>query len=86
MIADDQLHESSNELLASADTILFGRVTYQLMERAWPSIVKKPTDIPHVDEFAVSIDQIFCAPDCLRKRIAVVYQHERQHGSQARQG
>ncbi len=58
MIADDQLHENFNELFASADTILYGRVTYQLMESAWPAIVKNPTGIQHVDEFAVLIDQI----------------------------
>ncbi|WP_276502062.1 hypothetical protein [Terrimonas pollutisoli] len=32
MIADVELHENANELLKNTDTILFGRVTYQLME------------------------------------------------------
>jgi dihydrofolate reductase len=32
MIADEELHQNVNELLRNADTLLFGRVTYQLME------------------------------------------------------
>ena len=38
-IADDELHEHYNELLSTADTILWGRITYQLMESYWPAIV-----------------------------------------------
>jgi dihydrofolate reductase len=33
-------------------------VTYQLMESSWPPIVKKPTGIKAIDEFAVLIDNI----------------------------
>jgi dihydrofolate reductase len=58
VIADEELHQNANELLRNADTILFGRVTYQLMESGWPPIVKKPTGIKSVDEFAVLIDNI----------------------------
>ena len=58
VIADDELHQIANELLSNADTILFGRVTYQLMESSWPPIVKKPTGIKPVDKFAVLIDNI----------------------------
>ena len=58
MIADDELHKNANELLRNADTLLFGRVTYQLMESGWPPIVKKPTGIKSMDEFAVLIDNI----------------------------
>jgi dihydrofolate reductase len=58
VIADDELHQNANELLRSVDTVLFGRVTYQLMESSWPPIVKKPTGIKSVDEFAVLIDNI----------------------------
>ncbi len=55
-IADEELHQNANELLRNTDTLLFGRVTYQLMESFWPPIVKKPTGIKSVDEFAVLID------------------------------
>ncbi len=58
VIADDELHQNANELIKSADTVLFGRITYQLMESGWPPIVKKPTGIKPVDEFAVLIDNI----------------------------
>ncbi len=58
VIADDELHQNANELLRSVDTVLFGRVTYQLMESSWPPVVKKPTGIKSVDEFAVLIDNI----------------------------
>jgi dihydrofolate reductase len=58
VIADEELHQNANELLRNADILLFGRVTYQLMESGWPPIVKKPTGIKSVDEFAVLIDNI----------------------------
>lgn len=57
-IADDELHQHYNELLSDADTILFGRITYQLMESYWPSVVKNPTGNKPMDEFAVLIDNI----------------------------
>ena len=58
MIADDETHEHYNELLKNADTLLYGRITYQLMESYWPSIVKNPTGNKPTDEFAVLIDNI----------------------------
>jgi dihydrofolate reductase len=57
-IADDELHEHYNQLLSTADTILWGRTTYQLMESYWPAIVKNPTGNKPEDEFAVLIDNI----------------------------
>ena len=56
--ADDELHQHYNDLLSDADTLLFGRMTYQLMESAWPDIVKNPTGNKPVDEFAVLIDNM----------------------------
>jgi dihydrofolate reductase len=57
-IADDELLEHYNQLLGNADTILWGRTTYQLMESYWPAIVKNPTGNKPEDEFAVLIDNI----------------------------
>lgn len=57
-IADDELHQHYNELLSQAGTIIFGRITYQLMESAWPAIVKNPTGNKPIDEFAVIIQNI----------------------------
>ena len=58
MIADDELHQHYNELLSNADTLLYGRITYQLMESYWPTVVKNPTGKKPTDEFAVLIDNI----------------------------
>ncbi|HEY3390620.1 MAG TPA: dihydrofolate reductase family protein [Prolixibacteraceae bacterium] len=58
VIADEEIHQHYNELLSNADTLLFGRITYQLMESFWPSVVKNPTGKKPMDEFAVLIDNI----------------------------
>jgi dihydrofolate reductase len=58
MIADDELHEHYNKLLGNADALLYGRITYQLMESYWPTIVKNPTGNKPTDEFAILIDNI----------------------------
>ncbi len=58
MIADDEIHQHYNELLRIADSLIYGRITYQLMESFWPSIVKIPTGNKPIDEFAVLIDNI----------------------------
>jgi len=57
-IADDELHQHYNEVLRNADTLLYGRITYQLMESFWPNVVKNPTGNKPTDEFAVLIDNI----------------------------
>src|SRR5437868_2931071 len=58
MIADDEIHQHYNELLKNAGTLLYGRITYQLMESYWPSLVKNPTGNKPMDEFAILIDNI----------------------------
>ena len=57
-IADDEIHEHYNELLSSAGTLVYGRITYQLMENHWPGVVKNPTGNKATDRFAVIIDGI----------------------------
>jgi dihydrofolate reductase len=57
-VADDEIHQHYNELLSNADTLIFGRITYQLMESYWPAVVKNPTGNKPIDEFAVLIDNI----------------------------
>ncbi|MBG47331.1 MAG: dihydrofolate reductase [Pseudozobellia sp.] len=56
-IADEQLHQHFADVLANADIILYGRVTYQLMEY-WPTVIKNPTGDFATDEFAKRIDSI----------------------------
>ncbi len=57
-IANDETHQHYTALLRNAGTILFGRITYQLMEDYWPAVVKKPTGNKATDEFAVIINNI----------------------------
>jgi len=59
LIADDEIHQHYNELLRNTDTLIYGRITYQLMESYWPTVVKNPTGNKPMDEFAVIIDNIF---------------------------
>jgi dihydrofolate reductase len=58
VIADDVLHQHYNDLMHSADTLLFGRITYQLMENAWPPIVENPTGDKPMDDFAILIENV----------------------------
>ena len=58
VIADDELHQHYNELLRNAGALLYGRITYQLMESYWPAIVKSPTGNKPTDDFAVLIESI----------------------------
>ena len=57
-IVDDELHQHYNELLLDAGAIIYGRITYQLMESSWPNIVKNPSGNKAMDEFAVIIQSI----------------------------
>ncbi|MBO9703520.1 MAG: dihydrofolate reductase family protein [Sporocytophaga sp.] len=54
---DDEIHQHYNDLLKSADSILYGRITYQLMEY-WPTVVENPTGNKATDEFAATMDNI----------------------------
>lgn len=49
--ADDEIMEYCNEVLKSVDTILFGRVTFELYESYWPMILANP-DSPESDRIA----------------------------------
>ncbi len=59
-IADEELHRHAAENLASADALLFGRVTYEMMESAWRQSI--PVDTPPdwmeswMKPFALTID------------------------------
>ena len=54
---DEEIHQHYDELLSSAGTILYGRVTYQLMEY-WRDVVRNPTGNKAMDDFAVTMDHI----------------------------
>ena len=52
--ADEELHRHATELIAGADAVLFGRVTYQMMESAFrPSVGTRPDSL---EPFAATID------------------------------
>jgi dihydrofolate reductase len=55
--ADEEIHQHYADLLRSADIILYGRITFQLMEY-WQTVVKDPTGNKAMDEFAVIMDKI----------------------------
>lgn len=57
MIADEEIHQHYTELLRNAGAVLYGRITYQLME-FWPPLVKDPSGNKAMDEFALAIDNI----------------------------
>ncbi|PRY52777.1 dihydrofolate reductase [Arcticibacter pallidicorallinus] len=56
-IPDDELHEHYTDLLNNADTILYGRITYHLMEY-WRTVLESPSDEKSMNDFAVAIDAI----------------------------
>jgi len=49
---DEEIHDHYSELLRGADTLLYGRITYQLMEY-WREVVENPTGEKFMDDFAV---------------------------------
>jgi dihydrofolate reductase len=58
MIADEEIHQHYNELLLNAGAIIYGRVTYRLMESFWPTVVKNPIGNKPMDDSAVIIENI----------------------------
>ena len=56
-IPDDELHQHYTDLLSNADTILYGRITYQLMEY-WRTLLENPSDEKSMNDFAIAIDKI----------------------------
>lgn len=57
IIPDDEIHQHYADLLSKGDTVLYGRITYQLMEY-WQAVVENPTGNKATDEFAVIMDNI----------------------------
>lgn len=57
IIPDEELHQHYADLLSNGDIILYGRITYGLMEY-WKTVVENPTSNKEIDEFAVIMDKI----------------------------
>ena len=54
---DEEIHQHYADLLATADEVLYGRITYQLMQ-FWQSLVKNPSGEKSMDDFATAIDKV----------------------------
>ena len=57
IIPDEEIHQHYAELLDNADVIIYGRITYQLMQY-WQTLLKNPSGEKSMDGFAVAIDKI----------------------------
>jgi dihydrofolate reductase len=57
MIADDEILQHYTALLNSSATVIYGRITYQLMG-FWPTLLKNPSGNKSFDEYAIAIDNI----------------------------
>jgi len=55
IIPDDEIHQHYADLLSNADTVLYGRITYQLME-FWRTVLENPTGNKSMDDFAIVMD------------------------------
>ena len=56
MVADEALHRHAVENLTRADALLFGRVTYEMMEAAWRSPAQPGARPDWMEPFARTID------------------------------
>lgn len=56
MIPDEELHRNAAEKIAQADALIFGRVTYELMEAGWRSPAPAGTRPDWTEPFARTID------------------------------
>ena len=61
MIADEELHRHAAESIAKADALVFGRVTYEMMEAAWRPMARtgvRPDWMANwMEPFARTIDE-----------------------------
>jgi dihydrofolate reductase len=55
-IADEELHRNAAALLARADALIFGRVTYEMMESAWRPLAGTGVESDWRVPFARTID------------------------------
>lgn len=56
MIPDEELHRRAAESLGRADALIFGRVTYQMMESAWRGPAPAGVRAAWMEPFARTID------------------------------
>src|SRR5512142_322402 len=57
MIADEDLHRHAIENLERADALLFGRITYEMMEAGWRPAARTEARPDWMESFARAIDE-----------------------------
>lgn len=57
LLPDEEIHQHYTELLGQGDVILYGRITFQLME-FWRTLVENPSEEKSMNDFAMAIDKI----------------------------
>lgn len=57
-VPDAEMHQHYADLIRNAGDILYGRITYQLMESYWPEVVRNPVDSQASNDFAVALQDI----------------------------
>jgi dihydrofolate reductase len=57
ILPDEEIHQHYTELLNNGGVILYGRVTYQLME-FWRTVLENPSEEKSMNDFAHAIDKI----------------------------
>ena len=56
-LPDAEIHRHYQELLNEGEVILYGRITYQLME-FWRTVLEHPSEEKSMNDFALAIDKI----------------------------
>jgi dihydrofolate reductase len=56
-IPDEEIHYHYADLLNNAGVVLYGRITYQLMQY-WQALLNNPSGEKSMDDFAIAIDKI----------------------------
>ena len=56
-LPDEEIHQHYTKLLGQGDVILYGRITYQLME-FWRTLLENPSEEKSMNDFATAIDKI----------------------------
>src|SRR5690554_1137752 len=56
-LPDEEIHRHYTALLGQGDAILYGRITYHLME-FWRTILDHPSEDESMNDFAIAIDNI----------------------------
>ena len=56
-LPDEEIHQHYTDLLNSADVLLYGSITYQLMQY-WQTLLTNPAGVKTMDDFAIAIDKI----------------------------